>query len=46
MESFGESVLTTSISKGKFYLTNSKKLQIGIGIGKFSIVSSEELHIG
>ena len=24
---------------GKFYLINSKKLQIGIGIGKFSIIN-------
>ena len=31
---------------GSSYLINSKKLQIGIGIGKFSIINSEELHIG
>ena len=28
------------------YLINLKKLQIGIGIGKSSIINSEELHIG
>ena len=28
------------------YLLTSKTLQIGIGIGKFSIINSEELHIG
>ena len=28
------------------YLINSQTLQIGIGIGKFSIINSEELHIG
>ena len=31
---------------GNFYLINLKKKQIGIGIGKFSIINSEELHIG
>ena len=31
---------------GSFYLSNSEKLQIGIGIGKFSIINSEELQIG
>ena len=29
-----------------FHLINSKKLQIGIGIGRFSIINAEELHIG
>ena len=29
-----------------FYQINSQKLQIGIGIGKFSIMDSEEFHIG
>ena len=29
-----------------FYLINSQTLQIGIGISKFSIINSEELHIG
>ena len=33
-------------SVGNFYLINSKTLQIGIGIGKFSIMNSEELHLG
>ena len=28
------------------YLISSKILQIGISVGKFSIINSEELHIG
>ena len=32
---------------GNFHLINSKKLQIGIGIGQFSgNCNSEEIHIG
>ena len=31
---------------GNLYLINLKKLQIGIGIGKFSIINSEESYIG
>ena len=31
---------------GNFYLINSNKLQIGIGIGKICRINSEELHIG
>ena len=36
------------IPRGRKRLPNSfaKKLQIGIGIGKFSTINSEELHIG
>ena len=33
-------------SVGNFYQINLKYLQIGIGIGKFSTISSEEFHIG
>ena len=31
---------------GNFYLSNLKKIQIGIGIGKLSVINSEELQIG
>ena len=41
-----DNCLINSDGVGNFYLINSKKLQIGIGIGKFSRTYSEELHIG
>ena len=31
---------------GNFYLISLKKLQIGIDMGKYSIINSEELHLG
>ena len=31
---------------GNFYLINSKKIQIGVGIGKFSVMNSEEFPVG
>ena len=34
------------ISVPDLYLINSRKLKIGIGIGKFSVINSEELQIG
>ena len=31
---------------GNSYQTNSIKLQIGVGIGKFSVINSQELQVG
>ena len=31
---------------GHFYLINSDKFKVGIGIGKSSVINSEELQIG